>query len=74
MSSSSDESTHKEENAKTDVSVSFRRPYLDPSKGHQQGVSIQSFINLGNISQMNYLTDLILGEDFCIFIFFHFYF
>ena len=44
--------------------------------GHQHGVSIQSLINLGKtffpkISHMNYRTDLILGEDFCIFIFFH---
>ena len=44
--------------------------------GHQHGVSIQSLINLGKtffpkISHMNYRTDLILGEDFCLFIFFH---
>ena len=43
MSFSSDEFTH----LKTDVSVGFRRPHLCPSKGHQHGVSIKSFINLG---------------------------
>ena len=37
-----------QENSKTDVSVSFRRPYLIvPPKGHQQGVSLQSFLHLG---------------------------
>ena len=41
----------------------FRRPCLCPF------VSIQSFIN---ISHMKYRTDLILGEAFCIFIFFYF--
>ena len=49
MSSSSEEFTHKWENSKTDVSVSFRRPYLCPWKGHKHGVSIQSFINLGKM-------------------------
>ena len=43
----------------------------------QHGVSIQSLINVGktflrNISHMKKHTDLILGEAFCIFIFFHF--
>ena len=47
MSSSSEEFTHKWENSKTDVSVSFRRPYLCPWKGPKHGVYIQSFINLG---------------------------
>ena len=47
ISSSSEEFTHKQENSKTDVSVSFRRPYLCPWKGHKHGASIQSFINLG---------------------------
>ena len=33
---------------KLDVSVGFRRPYLCPWRGHNEhGVSIQSFINLG---------------------------
>ena len=51
-----------------DVSVSFRRPYLCPSKGHKHGVSIQSFINLGktffrisriwNIAQTRFLARL----------------
>ena len=47
MSFSSDEFTHLKKNSTTDVSVGFQRPYLCPSKGHQHGVSLQSFINLG---------------------------
>jgi len=43
MSSSCDEFMY----LKTDVSVGFQRPYLRPSKGHQHGISIQIFINLG---------------------------
>ena len=47
MSFSSDEFTHLLENSKTDIFVGFRRLYLCPSKGHQNGVLIQSFTNLG---------------------------
>ena len=47
MSFSSEEFTHLLENSKTDVFVGFQRLYLCPSKGHQNGVSIQSFTNLG---------------------------
>ena len=76
MSSSSNEFTHKKENSKTDVPVGFRLPYLYPSKGHKHGVSIQSLTILRgrfpNISHMNYDIDLILGEAFFTFIFFHF--
>ena len=48
--------------------------FLSVSDKH--GVSIQSFIILGKtffpkISHMKYCTDLILGEAFCIYIFFH---
>ena len=58
--------------------VAFRSgPYLCSSKGHQHGVSIQSFIKLGktffpNMSYMKYRRDLILGEALCIFILFRF--
>ena len=55
--------------------------FLLVSGGHicapQHGVSIQSFINLGKpffrmASHIKYRTDLILGEAFCMFIFFYF--
>ena len=50
---------------------------MRPSKGYKHGVSIKSLIDLGkkffpNISHMNHHTDLIFGEVFCTFIFFHF--
>ena len=77
MSSSSDEITHLKKNSKTDVSVGFQRQYLSPLKGHQHGISIQIYINLGktffpNFSHTRSHTDPILGQAFCIFIFFHF--
>ena len=77
MSSSSDEFMHLKKNSKTDVSVGFKRPYLSPVKGHQHGISIQIYINLGktffpNFSHTRSHTDLILGQAFCIFIFVHF--
>ena len=34
---------------KNRCSVGFRRPYLCPWKGHQHGIFIQSFINLGKM-------------------------
>ena len=48
-----------------------------PQKGYKHGVSIQSFINLSKTffrtsGIWKYRTDLILGEAFCIFIFFYF--
>ena len=69
MSSSSDQFTHK-----TDISVGFRRPYLCPLKGDHHGVSIQSLIKVGKTffrissSHINYRTNLILGEDFCVYL------
>ena len=76
ISSSSDEFTLLYENSKAEVSVAFRPPYLCPSKGHHHGVSIQSFINLdktfSRVSRIWHRTHLILGEAFCVIIFFHF--
>ena len=46
-SSESDVFMPLKENSKIDVSVGFRPPYWCPSKKHQYGVSIQSFVNLG---------------------------
>ena len=53
----------------------FPVPHLCPSKGHQHGVSIETFINLGktffpHISHMKCRTDLTLDKPFCMFIFF----
>ena len=42
-----------------------------PSRVHQHGVFILGYV-FPNISHMKYRTDLILGEGFCIFIFFLF--
>ena len=42
MNSSSDVFTILKENSKTDAFFGFRPSYLCPSKGHQDGVSIQS--------------------------------
>ena len=56
MSSSSDEFTYLKKNSTTDVSVGFQRPYLFSSKGHQHGVSLQSFINLGITLNAEYLS------------------
>ena len=55
--------------------VSSGHIILCPSKGHQHGVSIETFINLGktfflHISHMKCRTDLTLGKPFCMFIFF----
>ena len=76
ISSSSDEFTRLYENSKAEVSVAFRPPYLCPSKGHQHGVSVQSFINLdktfSRVSRIWHCTHLILGEAICIIIVFHF--
>ena len=77
MSSSSDEFMHLKKNSQTDVSVGFQRPCLSPLKGHQHGISIQIYVNLGktffpNFPHTRSNTDLILGQAFCIFIFFHF--
>ena len=76
MSFSSNEFTHLWEKSKTDVSVGFRRPYLCPSKGHQHGVSIQSFINLSKtffqISRLWNITETWLLARLFLLIFFHF--
>ena len=69
MSSSSDEFMHLKKNSKTDVSVGFKRPYLSPVKGHQHGISIQIYINLGktffpNFSHTRSHTDLICWPGF----------
>ena len=59
VSSSSNEFTLLLESSKTDVSVGFWPPYLHPSKGHQYGISIQSFINLGKtFSRMSYISNI----------------
>ena len=65
-----------EEKSKTDVSVGIRRPYWCSWKGHQYGVSIQSFINLGkpffpasrnwNISQTWFLARVFVYLSFFI--------
>ena len=48
MSSLSDELTHLQENSKTDALVGFRQPYWCPSKGHQDGHSINFLLNTSN--------------------------
>ena len=59
MSSSSNEFTLLLESLKTDVSVGFWPPYLRPSKGHQYGISIQSFLNLGKtFSRMSCISNI----------------
>ena len=76
MSSSSDELTHKKEDSKTDVPVGFRLPYLRPQRDVNMASPYKALQLLGerfpNTSHMNYHTDLILGEAFFTFIFFHF--
>ena len=72
MSSSSDDSTLLEKNSKTEISVAFQPPFLCPSNGHQHGVPLLGYNVFPNISRMIYRTDLILGEDICLFFFFHF--
>ena len=69
MSSSSGEFTHLKENSTTDVSVGFQRPFLCLSTSTKFGYNA-----FPNISHMEYRTDPILGEAFCISldIFFHF--
>ena len=54
-----------------EMSVVFQPPYLCPLEGHQHGVSIQSFVNLGKtfpeylaFNAMKYRTDLIFLLDF----------
>ena len=55
---------------KTDVSAGIRLPWLCLSKGHQPGIFIQSFINVGktivflSISHIKNQINQILGETF----------
>ena len=46
MNSLSDVFTIFKENSKTDAFFGFRPSYLCPLEGHQDGVSIQGFVNL----------------------------
>ena len=60
------------QNSMKDVSVALRRPCLCPLEGHQQGVSIQISINLGesclpNNVEMKNRTGLSLGNGFFVY-------
>ena len=76
MNSSRDEITFQQQSLVTYVSIGFRPPCQCPSEGHQHGVLIELYKfrqNISpNISHMKNCTDLNLGEDLCIFTFFHF--